>query len=122
MNVLPKDRKVAVINGLCNGLSLRACSRLFSTHRTAIQRLLVRVGDHCDEIFAEHMHDLDIDRLELDELWTFCGKKQGRLRALEERTDPKLGDQYLFFGIDHDTKLVPAWAIGKRDHMQRWSF
>lgn len=115
MNVLPKDRKVAVIDGLCNGLSLRACSRLFSTHRTAIQNLLVRVGERCDHLLTEHMRDLDLERLELDELWTFCGKKQGRLRTLEERLNPELGDQYLFFAIDHETKVIPAWAIGKQD-------
>ena len=112
---LPKDRKVQVINGLCNGMSLRACSRVFDTHRTAIQRLLVRVGTHCDELLAQHMQDLDIKNLELDELWTFCGKKQGRLSTLEEKLNPDLGDQYLFFGIDRDTKVVPAYALGKRD-------
>ena len=115
MNVLSKDRKVAVINGLCNGMSLRACSRVFDTHRTAIQRLLVRVGERCDQLLMEQMRDLDLHRLELDEIWTFCGKKQGRLRTLEEKLNPELGDQYLFFAIDHKTKVVPAWAIGKRD-------
>lgn len=28
--------------------------------------------------------------------------------------NPDIGDQYLFFAIDHDTKLVPAWTLGKR--------
>ena len=98
-NHLPFDRKVDVINGLCNGMSLRACSRVFNTHRTAIMNLLVRVGDHCDAIMDEHMHDIDSTRLELDELWTFCGKKQGKLGTLEERTNPLIGDQYLFFAI-----------------------
>jgi IS1 family transposase len=114
MNVLPKDRKVAVINGLCNGMSLRACSRVFETHRTAIQRLLVSVGERCDKLLTETMRDLDLEHLELDELWTFCGKKQGRL-SLAEQLNPDLGDQYLFFGIDHRTKVIPAWALGKRD-------
>lgn len=25
-----------------------------------------------------------------------------------------LGDQYVFFAIDRETKLIPAWALGKR--------
>ena len=33
----------------------------------------------------------------------------------QEKTDPSLGDQYLFFAIDNETKLVPAWALGKRN-------
>ena len=115
MRTVPQEKKVAVINGLCNGLGLRACTRLTDIHRTTIANLLVRVGHHCDEIMNNHMRDLNIKRLELDEIWTFCGKKQGRLRTLEERLNPEIGDQYLFFGIDHETKLVPAWALGKRD-------
>ncbi|MCH7665415.1 MAG: hypothetical protein IH936_05760 [Acidobacteria bacterium] len=74
MRAIPKERKVNCINGLCNGMSLRAVSRVFNTDRGAITRLLVRVGARCDEIMAEHMHDIDSKRLELDELWTFCGK------------------------------------------------
>lgn len=116
MNCLPKDRKVQVIEGLCNGMSLRACSRVFKTHRTAIQRLLVRVGERCDALLTERMRDLDLPNLEMDELWTFCGKKEGRL-SLEERLNPDLGDQYLFFAIDRESKVVPAWALGKRDHV-----
>jgi len=75
-----------------------------------------RVGKRCDGLMAEHMRDLDCRRLELDELWTFCGKKEGRLSP-EEKLNDELGDQYLFFAIDHDSKLVPAWALGKRDHV-----
>lgn len=98
-------------------MSLRAAARVFGVHRTTIMSLLVRVGGRCDEIMAGHMRDLDCKRLELDELWTFCGKKQDRLKTLEERLNPELGDQYLFFAIDHETKLVPAWALGKRDQV-----
>jgi len=114
MRVIEKERKVAIINGLCNGLSLRAASRMFDTHRTAIQNLLVRVGQSCEWIMAEHMKGIDCRNLEIDELWTFCGKKQARLRGAE-LYDPHLGDQYVFFAIDHETKVIPAWALGKRD-------
>ena len=113
MRVIHRERKIAIINGLCNGLSLRAASRLFDTHRTAIQNLLVRVGLNCDRLMMEHMKGIDCPNIEIDELWTFCGKKQARLRG-EERRDPNLGDQYVFFAIDHDSKVIPAWALGKR--------
>lgn len=116
MRVLPRDKKVDVINGLCNGMSLRAASRVFNVHRTTIQHLLVRVGERCDELMADHMRGVDCKHLELDELWTFCGKKEGRLSPAEKLND-EIGDQYLFFAIDHDTKVIPAWALGKRDQV-----
>ena len=112
-NHLSFDRKVDIVNGLCNGLSLRAASRVFGAHRTAIMNLLVRVGGRCERIMAEEMVNLSPRTLELDELWTFCGKKQGRLKPAE-KSDPTLGDQYLFFGIDPESKIIPAWSLGKR--------
>lgn len=33
-----------------------------------------------------------------------------------------LGDQFLFFAIDHDTKVVPAWAVGKRTNETALAF
>ncbi len=112
-NHLSFDRKADIINGLCNGLSLRACSRVFETHRTAIMNLLVRVGDRCETLLTENMRNLSPRVLELDELWTFCSKKQGRL-SYDEMNNPEMGDQYLFFGIDPETKVIPAWSLGKR--------
>jgi IS1 family transposase len=113
MNVLPLDRQIDIINGLCNGMSLRACSRVFNTHRTAIQNLLVRVGRNCDDLMTQNMKGLDLRSLEMDELWTFCRKKERMLtKAEKKRSD--LGDQYLFFAIDRETKVIPAWALGKR--------
>lgn len=112
-NHLPFDRKVKVIDGLCNGLSLRACSRVFNTHRTAIMNLLVRVGNRCERILSEEMRDLSPRYLELDEIWTFCGKKQGRLSP-DEKLNPTLGDQYLFYAVDPESKVIPAWSLGKR--------
>ena len=55
MRVIERERKVAIIHALCNGMSLRAASRTFDTHRTAIQHLLVRVGQNCERLMAEHM-------------------------------------------------------------------
>jgi len=121
LRVIDRERKVAIINGLCNGLSLRAASRLFDTHRTAIQSLLVRVGLNCDRIMYENMKKIDCRNLEIDELWTFCGKKQGRLRA-DERFNLDLGDQYVFFAIDNETKVIPAWSVGKRSNETALAF
>jgi IS1 family transposase len=103
-----------IINALCNGMSLRGCSRTLNTHRTAIQRLLVCVGENCERIMQDQMRGVDCKYLEIDELWTFCGKKERRLRP-DEANNPDLGDQYVFFALDNETKLAPAWAVGKRD-------
>ena len=47
MSVLKIARKLAVISALLEGNSLRSISRVTNVHRTAIQDLLVAVGDRC---------------------------------------------------------------------------
>jgi hypothetical protein len=61
----------------------------------------------------EQMRELSCRRIEVDEIWAFVGKKQRHMTALD---DPRrLGDQYTFVALDPETKLVPAYRIGKRD-------
>jgi IS1 family transposase len=46
-------------------------------------------------------------------LWTFCLKKQGKLKGAE-KNNTKIGDQYLYVALDLETKLIPSFVIGKR--------
>ncbi len=114
MTKLSRESQVQVTNALCQGMSLRAITRLLDVHRITVMRILERVGQHCEDIQAQYMRELDLTDLQLDELWTFVRKKQGRL-SKAEKADRSIGDQYVFFALDRNTKLVPAWTIGKRD-------
>ena len=58
------------------------------------------------------MGDLPCNRLEMDEIWGFVGKKD---RKLEEGEDPHVGSVWTFCAIDAETKLVPTFKVGKRD-------
>ena len=59
------------------------------------------------------MQNIDCERLELDEIWTFNKKKQRKLRG-KELDDPTLGDQFLFLAVDPDSKTIVTWYLGKR--------
>ena len=49
--------------------------------------------------------------IQSDEIWTFVGKKQRHVR----KDDPEeLGDAWVFVAIDAETKLIPAFTVGKR--------
>ena len=112
-NCLKRDKKLLVLHHLVEGNSIRSTERLTGVHRDTIMRLLVRVGNQCREFLDDRMQGLTLDHVEVDEIWTFCRKKEGRLTS-EEREDPTIGDIYLFVPFDKDTKLVPTFAIGKR--------
>jgi IS1 family transposase len=58
------------------------------------------------------MRFVQVNRLELDELWSYLGKKQRKVKP----TDPAdLGDQYVFIGIDATRKAIISYLVGKRD-------
>jgi hypothetical protein len=96
MNILPRDKQIAIISALTEGCSTRATERLTGIHRDTIMRLGVRVGDGCSALRDEMMQFVQVNRLELDVLWSYVGKKQKRITP----TDPTdLGDQYVSSGL-----------------------
>jgi IS1 family transposase len=114
MNQLRKEKQLAVISALVEGCSIRSTERMTGVHRDTIMRLLNRVGENCQRILDEKMRGFHSKFLEVDEIWTFVRKKEGRLNALE-RMNPELGDQYVFVALDAESKLVPLFLVGKRD-------
>jgi IS1 family transposase len=121
MNVLKPERQLAVIATLVEGNSVRSTERLTGVHRDTILRLVVRVGENCQRVMAERMRGVRCDKLQVDEVWTFCRKKQARL-SYDERNVPDLGDQYVFIAVDADTKLVPHFDVGKRNMATAYRF
>jgi IS1 family transposase len=112
-NVLKKDKQIAIISGLAEGMSMRALSRVTGVHQDTICRLAVRVGQGCARLLDEKLRNLRCNYLEFDEIWGFIGKKEKHRR---HNDDPTLGGVWTFCAIDAETKLVPSFKVGKRDH------
>lgn len=110
-NVLPRSKQVAVVAALTEGCSIRSTARMTSVDRETVGTILGRVGLGCLAVLDETMVDLPCERLELDELWAFVGKKQ---RHVTEGDSAEVGDTWTWLAIDADTKLVPAFRVGKR--------
>lgn len=121
MNKLKKEKQLAVISALVEGNSIRSVERMTGIHRDTIMRLLNRVGERCLGLLDEHMRGFHSRRLQVDEIWTFVRKKEGRLTG-SECLDREIGDQYVFVALDAETKLVPTFTIGKRDGETALSF
>jgi len=113
MNKLKAEKKEAVIRCLVNGSSVRATERMTDVHRDTILRLMVKVGNGCEKLMAQELKGLSCRHVQLDEIWSFVGRKQ---RRLTERDNPtQVGDFWTFVALDTDTRLVPAYKVGKRD-------
>jgi IS1 family transposase len=114
MNTLSIEKQVSILSSLVEGCSIRSIERMTGVHRDTIMRLTLRVGLMAQEILDREMINLRPKRLQVDEIWTFVGKKQKELKG-EERDSLELGDQYVFVALDADTKLIPVFRVGKRD-------
>ena len=111
-NALNIDKKIAVIGALAEGSSIRSIERITGVHRDTIMRLGVKVGQGCTAMMDAKMRNLPCKRLEMDEIWGFVGKKE---RNVKMEDSEEIGSVWTFCAIDSDTKLVPAFKVGRRD-------
>ena len=119
MNVLPLERQIQIVNALVEGCSVRATARITNVEHKTVLRTLLRIGNACGEFLDGNIRGVRSRRVQVDEIWTYVFKKQARLTD----EDPvEFGDQYVFIGIDADTKLAISHAIGKRNAVTAFYF
>src|SRR5580704_7629095 len=109
---LPIEKAETVLRLLLEGNSVSSVERATEVHHTTILKLLVLAGEKCERVMATKIRNVEVRDVECDELWSYIGKKQKRIRPGD---DQNLGDCYVFVGIERHTKLVLNIAMGKRD-------
>jgi IS1 family transposase len=114
MNVLPRDKQIEVIAALCDGLGVRATSRITGVNRGTVAALALKAGRGAAELHDRMMVGIRTNRLELDELWSFVGKKQARV-GKNELAAAALGDQYTYVALSASTRAIVSYFTGKRD-------
>jgi len=92
--------------------SLSSVVRLTDVHQKTILKLLVLAGEKCERVMARKIVNVKVRDVECDELWSFIGKKEKRVRPED---DQNLGDCYVFVAVERHSKLVLNIAMGKRD-------
>src|ERR1043165_2023275 len=102
MNILSRDKQIEIIAALTEGLGMRATTRLTGVDRKTIARLQLKIGRGCAEMHDRMMVGIRTGRLELDELWSFVGKKQKRAESHE----PTKGDQYTFIALASASRAI----------------
>lgn len=113
MNRLTLQDRARIIGCLTEGNSMRATSRLCDVSINTVTKLLVDVGTACDLYQNEILRNLPCKRVQVDEIWSFCGMKEKNVPKVR-RGEFGVGDVYTWVAIDADTKLVPSWLIGQR--------
>ena len=113
MNRLSTAKRAQVIGCLVEGMSIRATVRTTGVAKNTITKLLADLGAACSAAANELLVDLDCERVQCDEIWSFCYSKAKNVPA-EHRGEFGYGDVWTWTAIDADTKLVPSWFVGDR--------
>ena len=121
MNVLSNEKKELILTHLVEGLSIRSIERITGITKRAIIRVLCEYGEKASEILDSELVNLKCNFVQMDEIWGYVGKKQKGCTE-EEKQVGRVGDQYVFVAMDAETKLVPAFRVGKRTMETTHSF
>jgi IS1 family transposase len=114
MNRLTKDERAKIIHLLCEGMSIRAVTRLTGASKTTVSKLVCDMGAAAGWYQDRVFQNLACRRLQIDEIWGFVAAKQKNVPAMK-RVQPDAGDVWLWIATDAETKLVPCFHIGRRD-------
>jgi len=108
---LDTAKQVRILSSLVEGSSIRSTERMTGAHRDTIMKLILRWGRASERLLDEKIRGVRCSHLQLDELWCFVNKKRNHLRPGD---DPTFGDAWTWTALDPETKLVPAFHVGKR--------
>jgi IS1 family transposase len=114
MNRLSVDRRAAIIGMLAEGNSLRSTSRMADVSINTVTKLLLDVGGACEAYQDKTLRGLKAKRIQCDEIWSFVYAKAKNVPESMKGAFG-VGDVWTWVAIDSDTKLVPSWAVGRRD-------
>ena len=115
MNRLSSEQRASVISCLIEGCSIRSTVRMTGIAKKTVMRLVVEVGTFCADYQDRVFRNLNCERMQVDECWSFVFAKEKNVTEEIAANNPGAGDAWLWAAIDADTKLVPCWLIGKRD-------
>jgi len=105
------DAAEQALKCLLEGCSIRSTERLTGLNRNTIMRLLLVAGENCGRFADAKVRRVRAGYLQLDEIWTYVGKKD---RHLRQDDSPEFGSQWVYVAIDEETKFVVSYFVGQR--------
>lgn len=73
-----EDKVVLALKLILKGMSQRSIAEVLEVCPKSVSTWLSRASDQSEAIMETKLKDLDVSRVEMDELWTFVGKKESR--------------------------------------------
>jgi IS1 family transposase len=113
MNRLNIHKRSQIVRCLVEGNSIRATVRLTGAAKNTVTKLLVEVGERCQQFHDKSVRHVSARRVQVDELWSFVGAKAKNVP--EEKKNSGMGDVWTWVALDAQSKLVLSYVCGGRD-------
>jgi IS1 family transposase len=120
MNKLPVAKRVQILSMLCEGVSMRAVSRLADVSINTVSKLLVDAGLVCAAFHDETVRGLKSKRVQCDEIWAFVGAKAKNVNDKQKAAG--WGDLWTWTALDADSKLLVSYLVGTRGPSNCYDF
>lgn len=98
---------------LAEGVGVGSTARIQNVDKKTVLRVLTKAAEHAAKVSRAMLSNLVISECQLDEMWSFVGKKEKNLDPVE-KLQGELGDAWIWVAFDAVNKVVPAWIVGKR--------
>lgn len=76
MNRLSNEDRARILHLLCEGMSIRAITRLTGASKNTVAKLLIDAGKACSAFHDANVRDVKAARVQVDEIWSFTYAKQ----------------------------------------------
>ncbi len=83
MNKLDPKTRAQILTLLCEGMAIRAITRVTGASKNTVAKLLADVGQACAACHDQHVRNLKSQRIQMDEIWSFVYQREAR----KERAD-----------------------------------
>ncbi len=109
---LNEKRGLMAIRMLVEGCSIRTVERITGIRRDSLVKLLLIAGERCERRM-DAIRGVRATDIQCDEIWGYVGKKEAHKRS-DEYENENLGDVWTWVALERNSKLVVAFAVGKR--------
>jgi IS1 family transposase len=115
MNKLDRETRAKILQLLCEGMSIRAITRVLGVGKNTVARLLIDAGVACAAYQDRVLRNLPCKRVQVDEIWSFVYAKH--INVATAKSAPRTaGDVWTWTAICADTKLLASFYIGDRGY------
>lgn len=73
-----EEKVVLALKLIIKGMSQRSTAEVLEVCPKSVSTWISRASDQSEAVSEAHLKDMKVSKVEMDELWTFTGKKQSR--------------------------------------------